>query len=104
MDNIWLVILGVGIGSYLIRFSFLGLVGDRPMPDWLTRHLRYAAVGILPGIALPPLIWPNGTDLSIEAPRIAAGLATVVVGYVTKNVLGAIAAGGLAYVAMVFLV
>ena len=27
--RIWVVIVALGIGTYLIRFSFIGLVGDR---------------------------------------------------------------------------
>ena len=30
--EIWTVIVIMGIGTFLIRFSFLGMIGDRPMP------------------------------------------------------------------------
>ena len=39
--QIWIIIIALGIGTYLIRFSFLGLIGDRDLPDWALRHLRY---------------------------------------------------------------
>lgn len=32
--KIWIIIFFLGIGTYLIRFSFLGLVGDRQLPKW----------------------------------------------------------------------
>ena len=38
--QIWLVIALLGIGTYLVRLSFLGLIGNRQMPDWVLRHLR----------------------------------------------------------------
>ena len=47
---LWTVIIGLGIGSFSLRFMFTGLIGDRNMPEWLLRHLRYTAVAILPGL------------------------------------------------------
>ncbi|MEM6277414.1 MAG: AzlD domain-containing protein, partial [Pseudomonadota bacterium] len=45
--EIWVVILGLGLGSFAMRFSFLGLIGDRNLPPWVLRHLRYTAVAVL---------------------------------------------------------
>ena len=60
-SSIWLIILGMGVGTYLIRFSFLGLIGNRKMPDWVLRHLRYTPVAILPGLVAPLVMWPDAT-------------------------------------------
>ncbi|MBV1897311.1 MAG: AzlD domain-containing protein, partial [Rhodobacteraceae bacterium] len=46
--TLWIVIIGMAIGSFALRFVFIGLVGNRPLPPWLLRHLRYTAVAILP--------------------------------------------------------
>lgn len=97
---VWLVILGLGVGSYLIRLSFIGLIGDRPMPEWVLRHLRYAAVGILPGIAAPLVVFPAETGGDIDPVRLIAGVATVAVGYVTKSTIWAILAGGGSFAAL----
>ncbi|MGB3554223.1 MAG: AzlD domain-containing protein, partial [Jannaschia sp.] len=59
--GVWGVIVAMGIGTYLIRFAFLGLVGDRAMPRWLLRHLRYTGVGVLPGLVAPLVVWPEAT-------------------------------------------
>lgn len=32
--RIWLVILGLGVGTFAIRLSFLGLIGNRQLPGW----------------------------------------------------------------------
>ena len=95
MDNLttWTIIFALGIGSFVIRFSFLGLIGNRPMPPWLLRHLRYAAVAILPGIAAPLVVWPS-EGATGDPVRLASAAMTVVIGYFTKNVLAAIVAGG----------
>ena len=44
----WIVLPALALGTYAIRFSFLGTLGARPLPLWLTRALRYTAVAVLP--------------------------------------------------------
>lgn len=91
--TIWTIIVLLGTGTFLLRFSFLGLIGDRKLPPWALRHLRYTPVAFIPAIAAPLVIWPDATGGEPEPTRILAALATVAVGYVTKNVLLAITAG-----------
>ena len=93
--TLWLVILALGAGSFGLRFVFLGLVGDRPLPPWLLRHLRYTAVAVLPGLVAPLVVWPAATGGTLDAPRMAAALVTLGLGYWTRNVILAIAAGAL---------
>ncbi len=90
---IWTVIAGLAIGSFGLRFFFLGLVGDRPLPDWLMRHLRYTAVAIIPALIAPLVVWPTATDGNPDAPRLLAALATISVGLTTRNVLFAMLSG-----------
>ena len=91
--TLWTVIILLGLGSFALRFAFLGLIGNRPMPDWIMRHLRYTAVAVLPGLVAPLVVWPNATDGVLDLPRLAAALTTLAVGYMTKNVLAAIFSG-----------
>ncbi len=89
---IWTVIILLGIGTYLIRFSFLGIIGDRKMPDWVLRHLRYTPVAVLPGLVAPLVLWPDATA-SIDLVRVIAALATVGVAWWRKNLLWGFFAG-----------
>jgi branched-subunit amino acid transport protein len=91
--QIWGIVALLGLGTFLIRFSFLGLIGDRPLPDWLLRHLRYTAVAILPALVAPLVLWPQATGGETDASRLAAAAATVGVGYATKNPIWGILAG-----------
>lgn len=93
--TLWIVIVALGIGSYLLRFAFIGLVGDRPMPDWLLRNLRYTAVAILPALVAPRIVWPAATGGELDAARLAAAMVTLATGLWTKNVFAAIIAGAL---------
>lgn len=91
--ELWIVIIGLGLGSFALRFVFLGLIGDREMPEWVLRHLRYTAVAVLPAIVAPLVIWPAATDGQPDPVRATAALVTLAVGYFTKNVLLAICLG-----------
>ena len=91
--ELWFIIIALGVCSFLLRFSFTGLLGDRGLPDWVLRHLRYTAVAILPGLVAPLVLWPPATDGTPDAPRLVAAAATLLVGLLTRNVLAAIAAG-----------
>ncbi len=92
--QVWLIILGLAAGTFLIRWSFLGLIGDRPMPEWVLRHLRYTPVAVLPGLVAPLVLWPAATGGAPDAARLAAAGVTLAVGLVGKNVLAAILSGG----------
>lgn len=91
-SDIWIVIAALAIGSYILRFSFLGLIGDREMPAWLLRHLRYTAVAFLPAVVAPLVVW-SGPGAQVDVPQIIAGLATLGAGYVTRNTFVGIIAG-----------
>ncbi len=102
--TIWFIILGLAIGSYGLRFTFIGLVGDRPMPPWLLRHLRYTAVAIIPALIAPLVVWPTATEGQPDVPRMAAAAVALSVGYVTKNVLTAIFSGAATLYGLLYLV
>ena len=91
--EIWAIIAVLGAGTFLIRFSFLGLVGGRRMPNWLLRHLRYTPVAVLPGLVAPLVAWPNATGGDTDPVRLAAALATLAVAFWRKNVLWGALAG-----------
>ncbi len=91
--QIWMIIAAMGIGTFAIRFSFLGLLGNRQLPDWLLRHLRYTAVAILPAMIAPLVLWPNATGGEPDAPRLAAAAIALAVGIWAKNAIAAIFGG-----------
>lgn len=91
--KIWLVILALGAGTYLIRWSFLGAIGSRPIPSWAARALRYTAVAVLPAIAVPLALFPAATGGRPDPARLTAAIVTLAVGVLTRNMLAAILAG-----------
>lgn len=83
IDNstFWLVTLVLGIGTYLIRFSFLGLLGGRQLPDWLLTHLRYVGVAVLPAMVTPMILWPAAHGGAFDPLRVLAALAALAAGW-----------------------
>lgn len=102
--TIWTVIAALGLGTFAIRFSFLGLIGNRPLPGWVLRHLRYTAVAVLPGLVAPLVLWPAATGGSPDAARLLAAIVTISIGLWTRNVLAAIGAGAATLYAVMGLV
>ncbi len=101
--QVWPVILGLALGTYLIRFSFLGIVGDRPLPAWLLRLLRYTPVAVIPGLVAPLVIFPEATGGMPDPARLAAATVTIAVGLVARNTLYAIIAGALTLFGLLWL-
>ncbi|MEM1361874.1 MAG: AzlD domain-containing protein [Pseudomonadota bacterium] len=91
--QIWTIIVLLAIGTFLIRFSFLGLIGDRPLPRIVMRLLRYTPVAVLPGLVAPLVIFPHATGGHPDPARLLAAGATILVGVWTRNAFAAICAG-----------
>lgn len=102
--EIWTIIILLGLGTFLIRFSFIGLIGDRQMPGWVLRLLRFAPVAVMPGLVAPLVLWPPATGGETDPARLLAAAAALVVGLVTKNVLAAIFGGAVTLYAALFLI
>lgn len=94
--EIWFIIAALAIGTFLIRFSFLGFIGDKQLPEWVLRHLRYTPVAVLPALVTPLVLFPQATDGQPDPARLFAAVVTIGIGLLTKNVLFAILAGGAA--------
>jgi branched-subunit amino acid transport protein len=91
--EIWTVIVLLGLGTFVIRFSFLGLIGNRKLPPWVLRHLRYTPVAVLPGMVAPLALWPAATGGETDPARLMAAAATFLIGLLTRNVTAAVLGG-----------
>lgn len=91
--EIWTIIVLMGMGTFLIRFSFLGLVGNRSLPPLILRLLRYTPVAVIPGLVAPLVLWPAATGGQPDPARMAAALVTLVAGWWSRSLIVAILAG-----------
>lgn len=101
--TLWGLIVALGIGTFLIRYSFMGLLGGRELPEWVLRHLRYTSVAVFPALIAPLVLWPAATGGVPEPARLSAAAVTLVVGILTKNVVLSVALGGVTLYAVMAL-
>ncbi|MEM6971847.1 MAG: AzlD domain-containing protein [Pseudomonadota bacterium] len=97
--ELWTVIIGLGVVTYLIRFSFLGLLAGRALPPLVMRALAFVPVTVLPAL-VAPMILINDGQLSADPARIVAGLTGLVTGAAFRNVFAAILAAMVSYALM----
>lgn len=90
--SFWTLTILLGLGTFLIRFSFLGLIGSRPLPDWLLLHLRYVGVAVFPALVVPMVVWPAATGGTVEPIRLIAAAVAFAAGW-RIGVVSAILAG-----------
>ena len=92
--NIWLIIGIIGLGTYLIRLSFIGIFGKVGVPGYIERPLRFVAPAVLAAIAIPELVAPAGAvDLSFGNLRLIAGFVAIVVAWKVRSMGPTIIAG-----------
>ena len=101
---IWTIIIAIGIGTYLIRFSFIGTIGRARLPVWAMRLLRYTPVAVIPGLIAPMVLWPTATSGEPDPARIAAAFVAALLGIMTKNVIVAVLGGAATLYLMLYLI
>ena len=90
---LWGVIAVLSLGTFLLRFSFLALIGKRQLPDRVLRVLRYTPVAVIPGLMAPQIFLPWLGDTAPDPVKLAAAAATLLVGLWSRNVIAAMASG-----------
>ena len=98
--TIWTVILALAATTYALRLSFLGLLGGRVLPPWALRLLRYTAVGVIPGLMAPLVLFPQATGGQTDPVRLAVAAIVLLVGWRSGSLMVALAVGTAALAAM----
>ena len=90
---IWVMIGLIGLGTLLIRMSFLVVLGSMErIPPVVERILRLIPAAVLPALVVPWLTHPQG-HFDLGTLRFAAGVIAALVAWRTKNVLATITVG-----------
>ncbi|MGN8060701.1 AzlD domain-containing protein [Ralstonia sp. 22111] len=93
-----LILLGVllisGAATYLIRLSFIALEGRMTLPMWFRSALPYVPAAMLTALIAPDLLMRDGAlAVSVDNPRLLAGLVAIVIARVTKSAMWTIVGG-----------
>ena len=86
--TLWLTILGMGVITFGLRYSFIALSGRLELPPTLRRALRFVPAAVLSALVLPALVYPSGElFLSLSNDRLVAGLIALGVAWRSKSIL-----------------
>lgn len=82
----WLLVFGLAIGTFLIRYSFIGLFADRDMPRWLDRALKLMVPAIFAAIVFSGVMMVGGQVAGAAYwPRYAAALIALIAAMATRG-------------------
>lgn len=90
----WLVVLAIGVGTFLLRFSFLYLferLGG--VPARVERALRFVPAAVLSALVVPAILAPDDTVAVVGNLRLVAAAVAVVAAVRTGSILWTILAG-----------
>jgi branched-subunit amino acid transport protein len=91
---IWLTLLLAGVLTFLIRLSFIALLGRYEPPPLLRRALRFVPPAVLSAIIFPELLIADGQiALGWDNYRLLAGIVAILVAWRTRSALLTIAVG-----------
>ena len=88
MDNTqsWIVVLGLAAGTFLIRYSFIGLFANRTMPPWLDRALKLMVPAIFAAIVFGGVVMVGGQVAGLSQwPRYAAALVALIAAVASRG-------------------
>jgi branched-subunit amino acid transport protein len=73
----WLAIIGLSLGTFAIRYSFIGLLAGKKLPPRLERGLQLAVPAIFAALVLPLILLQAGQfTLALRWPHMVAALVT----------------------------
>lgn len=92
---IWVTILGMGVITFLLRFSFIALLDKITLPPLVERGLQYVPAAVLAALIVPAMVYDSSGLLNVSPlnPRLLAGLIAAVVAWRSRNILLTIAVG-----------
>ncbi len=93
MSDLWITILVAGVGTYLLRASFLAFA-DRlvDLPPLVERVLRQIPPAVLAALVVPQLVRPEGS-LDLRQPELLAGMLAAIVSWKTRNIAATLVTG-----------
>lgn len=94
------IIAAAGLATWVLRASFITLVGDRQLPEASEPVLRYARPAVLAALAASATVGSGGLVASMTlVPRIAGAFGAGAVAWRTGNMLLTLGVGFAVFVA-----
>lgn len=92
---IWVVILGLSVGTFVLRASFLlGIDWLDGLPPAFEQALPYVPTAVFAALVAPRLLLVDGSlTITPQNERLVAGLVGIVVAWYTENIIATVTAG-----------
>jgi branched-subunit amino acid transport protein len=92
--TIWFTIIGMGVLTFLLRLSFIALLGRVRLPAVVQRGLNFVPPAVFAALIIPDIFNNQMMPFSLQThARLVAGAIAVVVAWRTKNVVLTIGTG-----------
>lgn len=91
---VWTIIVVGGVGTYLLRLSFLALferIGS--VPPRLEYALRFVPAAVLAALVAPAVVFADGGGSAVAPAQLLAGAAAAAVAYRTESIAATIGVG-----------
>jgi branched-subunit amino acid transport protein len=93
--TVWLAIAVAGVGTFLIRFSFIFLFEYlSEVPEGVERALRFVPAAVLAALVVPAVVLVEGSPaVSLGNERLLAAIVAAVVAWRTESIFATIVVG-----------
>lgn len=91
---LWGIFIAVGLGTFAMRLSFIGLHGRLRIAPLMQRALAYVPASVVASLLLPAVVYPGGHgDFVWNNPQIPSALVAGLVAWRTHNTLLTLSVG-----------
>lgn len=98
-----LLILGMFLVTFSVRYVLFGVAGKVRFPPWLTTGLSFVPPAVLTAIIVPAVLLPRGELwLQSDNPWLLAGVFAALVSFWRRDLLTTIVAGMLCFMLLRF--
>jgi branched-subunit amino acid transport protein len=98
MTNEWLMILGMAIVTFSVRYPVMAIVGYMKLPPAILRALKYVPTAVLTAIIIPAVLIHDGMlNLAFDNAQLIASIVAVLIAWRTKSLLWTIIGGMVAF-------
>lgn len=96
--NVWLLILGMTVITFAIRYSLFAWPNLR-FPPLVRQALHYVPIAVLSAIVVPVMLMPTGEGMQLDLKNayLMAGLAAIAIAALSRNLLATIGGGMLVF-------
>ena len=92
--NEFLLVAGMALVTFGVRWPVLTVVGRIPLPQPVLDAMKFIPPAVLTAIIVPTVLMPAGVlDLSLENAYLMAGVAAALIAWRTRNLLLTIVLG-----------